>query len=161
MTKWMPSSHAVSSQLGPGPDAADPFGGDVDDVAWRGVVEGRELHAGADIDLGEALEQLGGAALDEAGRAADEQVVAHADRVGPLGLDGERDPRVARDVRDLAAAHEVAGDDVVAVETDPDHAGLRAAVGVDGGEVREAAGGEGAADVIGDGLARAHAESLS
>ena len=61
-------------------------------MTWPGggLSNGRELHARAEVDLGELLEQLGAAALDEPGGAVHDEVVVEADLVAALGLDRER-----------------------------------------------------------------------
>src|SRR4051812_20069999 len=70
--------------VGPGADAGDAVGRDVDDVAGGRVVHRRELDARPEVDLGEPLEQLGRAAALEAGGAADDQVVVQAHLVGTV-----------------------------------------------------------------------------
>ncbi len=93
LTKWIPTR--ISAPLSwPRADAADPFGCHVDDVTWGRVVHRRELHAGTNVDLSQALQQLRCAAFDQAGRAVNDHVVGHAHRVCALGLDREGDPRV-------------------------------------------------------------------
>src|SRR5687767_8202730 len=47
--------------LRPGPDACDPIDRDPGHVSGRRVRHRRELHVGAQIGVGESLEQLGGA----------------------------------------------------------------------------------------------------
>lgn len=77
----------------------------MDHVTCRWIIHRWELHTGADIDLSKALEQLRGAALDQAGNAIDDQLVGHAHGVGALAFDRESHSRVAGDVGHLLTAH--------------------------------------------------------
>ena len=59
----------------PGSLAGDAVDRDVEDVAGRGVVHRRILGGGADVAVGQALKQLGGAAVGDAGRPVDHEVL--------------------------------------------------------------------------------------
>ena len=88
--------------------------------------------------MGEALQELGSAARLDAGRAVDDQVLLEPRRVHRGPLDREDDPPVAANVAKLLlVASQVARDEFVAVETNPDAGHLRRAVGVESDEVGE------------------------
>jgi hypothetical protein len=79
--------------------------------------------------VGEALEQGRGAACLKPRGAADHEVLAQADRVDGVAFDRQRNARIGGDVAQLVLALiEVAGDDLVSVEADPDARDARAAV---------------------------------
>src|SRR5690606_10195263 len=76
-----------SGSGGPGADAGDLVDVDADDVAGGRVVHGREPDVGAEVRVGESLQQCGGAAGGETGPAVDDHVVVETDGVAALGLD--------------------------------------------------------------------------
>ena len=110
------------------------------DEPGRRVGHGRELHAWAQVHLGEALEELRRPTLGDAGGAVDDEVLVEPHGVALVSLDGERDPRVTPDVADLLVLVQVGAHDLVAVEAHPHQAHLGAAVRPQGHEVAEAAG---------------------
>ena len=90
--------------------------------------------------MGEPLQELSGAALLEARGAAHDQVFAQAHRVEGVRLHRQRHARIGGDVAELdLGGVEMAGDDLLAVEPDPDDGDPRAAVGGQRHEVRELA----------------------
>src|SRR5262249_26568332 len=74
--------------------------------------------------------------LGDVGGAVDDQVLVQAHCVALAGFDGQRDAAVGADIAHLAVLGKVACHDLIAVETDPDDAHLRAAVAVQGHQVR-------------------------
>jgi hypothetical protein len=56
------------------------------------------------------------------------------------GLKGQNDPRITLDVLQLPVVTHVSADDCITVQPDPDDGDLRAAVRVDGAQMRERAG---------------------
>jgi hypothetical protein len=82
---------------------------------------------------------------------ADTEVVGHTHRIGSVHFDGQCHARIALDVSDLAATHQVTNPDVVTFQTNPHRAYLRTAVRVDGGDMCESARGKGLTDFIGEG----------
>jgi FO synthase len=80
---------AVAAPLPAGPRAvpADAVDRDVHDDAGRRIRHRRELRSGADVDLCEAPEELGRAAVREARAAVHDRVVLHADGVTARQLD--------------------------------------------------------------------------
>ena len=87
--------------------------------------------------MGQALEELGRAALLDPSATPDHEVLLEAAGVEPEPLDRQADPAVPLEVAHLERAEEVGGDDVLAVETGPDHGHLGAAVGVERDQVDE------------------------
>ena len=87
----------------------------------------------------ESLEQLRGAALGEAGGSVDDEVLAQAPLVDPIAEHGERDPRIAPDVRELALVGEGADDDLAVLESDPGRADVRPTFAVERHDVATAA----------------------
>ena len=92
----------------------------------------REDCVGSQVDVREVLKQRTGSALQHAGTAVDNQVLAQAPLVERRGLDGEDHPRVALDIANLQSVLHVRGHDFRPIESDPDTANLGAAVGVEG-----------------------------
>ena len=90
--------------------------------------------------MGEPLQELRRAALLDRRAAVDDQVLAEPERVGLRSLDRDRHARVPADVAQLLLLAQVRGDDVVAVEADPDDRDLRAPVRIDRDEVGEPVG---------------------
>ena len=129
-----------SAAVRPGPLPGDAVDRDPRDETGRRVGHGREDRAGADVHLGQPMEQLRGAALADARPAVEDGVVPHADLVRPWRFERERHGRVTADVADLSVLEQVARDDLVSLEPDPDDRHLRAAVGVQRHEMRERAG---------------------
>src|SRR5436305_10800664 len=77
----------------PWPDAAEPLRRDAQHVAGRRVVHRRELHVRPEVDVSEALQQFGSAALLNASAAVNHEVFAQADRVEAVGHDREAHAR--------------------------------------------------------------------
>ena len=88
----------------------------------------------------ESLEELRGAAIGEAGGPVDDEVLAQAPLVDPIAEHGERDPRIATDVPELALVGEGADDDLAILETDPGRADVGPAVAVERHERRDGRG---------------------
>ena len=101
---------------------------------------GGKSTSGPTYTLRQPLQQLRRASLRDPGTAVEDDVVPHAELVGARCLQRERDGGVALHVADLAMPGEVARDDLVPLDADPDNRHLRAAVGVHRHEVRERAG---------------------
>src|SRR6266536_3081656 len=80
------------------------------------------------------------ASLGDARSAVDDEVFGQAHGVALAGFDGERDTAVVADVAHLAVLGKVACHDLIAVEANPDDAHLRAAVGVQGHQMRQGRG---------------------
>ena len=80
----------------------------------------------------EYLEFYGGPGVQHRVRVEEDPVLAG-------GVEGQDDTRVALDVAKLPVVTHVPADHVVARQANPDHAHLRAAVGVDRGQVRQRA----------------------
>jgi hypothetical protein len=121
----------------PGAHAADPLDGDVGDEPGRRIVHRRKFHVRPEIGAGETLEQLGGAALGDAGAAVDHQVLRQAHLVVRAGFDRQRHPWVAADVAELPVLGQVARDELVAVEPDPHDRYLRTSVRFERDQVGE------------------------
>ena len=78
----------------------------------------------------QALQELGRAALLDPSAPVDDQVLLEPGRLHDGSLQGQRDARIAFHVPQLLLRVQVPGDDLVAVEADPDARDLRCAVGV-------------------------------
>ncbi len=85
------------------------------DVAPRRVVHWREGHIGTKVGASKVLKQFRRAALGDASMAMHDDVLVEADLVACAGLNGQRDPRVAANVSDLAVLRQVGGDDLIAI----------------------------------------------
>jgi hypothetical protein len=92
----------------------------VHDPSGRWTGHRRELRIGGDVDPGEILEQLGGAAFGDARVAVYDEVFGQADRVMAVRFPGDGDAGVAGDVLELVVVVEVATDDLVPDEAGPD-----------------------------------------
>jgi hypothetical protein len=123
----------------PRTDSGDPFDRVPDDVPRPR--RGRELGLGRHVDLRQPVEQVprvlagldGGAGMQHGVRIQkDTRLVRRVER--------QHRARVALDVAHLLGPAHVAADDLVTVQPDPDHGHLRAAVGVDRGQVRQRTG---------------------
>jgi hypothetical protein len=108
--------------------------------------------------VSEVLQKLGSSSLGDAGSAVDDQVFIQAHCVARAGFDGQRDTTVVADIAHLAVLGQVASHDLIAVETDPDDAHLRAAVRVQGHQVRQGRGFQHSPGTIGQ---RGHAVTLA
>src|SRR6266568_3968908 len=134
---WAALVAMPSDPVSPGARACHPVHADAGDVSgWR-VVHRREADAGAEVAVGEFLEQLGSAAFGDARSAVNDQVLVQAHGVAYLGFDREHHPAVVTDIAHLTVLEKMSGHDLIAVETDPDHGHLRAAVGVQGHKVSQ------------------------
>jgi len=120
----------------PRPDAAEALCRDPCDVSGRGIGKCREHNVGPEIGVGEALEDLGGAALAHAGGAVHDEVFEQP----PLVRDGrrnrERDARVAAEIPQLPLVREGGKDDLVTIEPDPGGRDLRPSIFVERDHVR-------------------------
>jgi hypothetical protein len=84
------------------------------------------------------LEQLRRPALLDRRRAVDDEVLEQAGRADRAALERERDARVAADVLELALVRvQVRGEQVVAVDRDPDQRDLGSAARADRREMAE------------------------
>src|SRR5579875_1996147 len=119
---------------GPGPDAADAIDSVAHDVAGPSLA--RKLRVWRHVHLGQTVEQIPGliARLHASG-GAEHRVGVQQRAMVPRRIEGEHDARVALDVLELAVVAHVSADDLGPVEADPDHGDLRAAIGIDRGEV--------------------------
>jgi hypothetical protein len=125
----------------PRPDAAEALGRDSQHDARGRIVHRRELHAGTEVDVGKPLEQLRCAAFLHSRAAVNDQVLPKPGRMDRSPLDRQHDPRVAGHVAQLLLGRaQVAGDDLGALQSDPDAAHLWTAVAVDRREVTECIG---------------------
>jgi len=82
-------------------------------------------------------EQLRRSAFFHSPAAVHHEVLAEADPVERWRLDRHAHARVALDVAQLAVVREMAAHDLVAIDSDPHHAHLRAAIRIDGDQVHE------------------------
>src|SRR6185295_10829748 len=121
----------------PGTHAAEPLDGDTcDEARWR-VRHRWKDDVRPDVRVGEALQKLGRASLLDRCPAVRDEVLRKADFVERVGLHRERHARIALDVAHLLPAAEMARDDLVSFEADPDAADLRTPVRVQRDEVGE------------------------
>ena len=91
--------------------------------------------------MGEALQELWRATLLQSRRATDHEVLVQPDLVGRRGLQRERDTGIARDPSQLWLVFvEVAGNDLIAFESDPDQCDARTAIGGQRDEVSQRLG---------------------
>src|SRR5579875_1200332 len=128
-----------SAPRGPGTDAGDPLDGVAGDVA--GAPRRGELGVGGEVDLGQPIEQVPGVVARLHHRVGVQHRVGVEENARLVRrLDGKDDSGIPLDVAELQMVAHVAADQLVAVQTDPDDADLRAAVGIDGAEVGERAG---------------------
>src|SRR5262245_64706302 len=134
------SAPADSIGSGPRTDAADPLRCDPKDPARCVVLRRREHDVRPQVDVSESLQQIAGAAFLHSAGAVHDEVLPKADLVDVLALDREDDPGIALDVAQLLPRVHVAADDVLAVESDPDAAQLRTAVGVERDEMDQRVG---------------------
>src|SRR4051794_22245413 len=115
----------------PGTDAAHAADLDPQAHARRWIVHRRETHVRTQVDVGELLEQFGGAALLDRCCAVHDGVLEQSRRLDLAALERHGHARVTCNVLDLLQARvEVSGEQVVAVDPDPDAGHLRAAVGI-------------------------------
>src|SRR5450759_250473 len=134
----VPLFPANAALVEPGTTAADPGDGDVSDEAWRRVRHGREGGPRPDICLRESVQQLGSATLGDPGAPVDDEIVAHPDGVGALGLEREHHPGVTAHVLQLLLATvQVGRDQLVSLKADPYDRHLRGPVLVEGDQVRQ------------------------
>ena len=112
-------------------------------ITWPGGGSsiGGNLISGPEVDAGKPLQELRRSARLESRTTVDDEVLLEAGRLHDGALDRERDTRVAGDVAELPLREaEMPGDDLVALEPDPDAGHLRRAVPVERDQVRERAG---------------------
>ena len=124
----------------PRADAAEPLDGRAEDEPGRRVGHRRKAHVGTEVDVRQALQELGGAALLDPRAPVDDQVLLEPGRLHDRSLDRQRDARLALHVSQLLLPAEMPRDDLVAVQADPDARHLRTTVGVQRDEVRERVG---------------------
>ena len=121
----------------PWPHATDPVNGDVSNVTGRRVVHWRKLHIGAEIGASKLLKELRCTALGDASTAMDDDVLIKSNLVACAGLNGQRDAWVTANVSDLPVLGQVSGDDLVAIQADPDNRDLRPSVRLERHQVRQ------------------------
>ena len=110
-------------------------------------------HVRAEVDVREALQQLGRAALLEPGAAVDDEVLLQSRRVDSRALERERDAGIPANIAQLPlAGREVPGDELVAI--DPAQTHVTWASSVERDQVRERAGLDQLAGAIGQHLAQ-------
>jgi hypothetical protein len=127
----------------PGAYPADALGPDPHDESGRRVVHRREPHIRPQIHVRQSLEEFGCATRLDPCPTVDDQILGEPVFVAASRLEREHDPGLAPHVVELLLGiAQVPGDDVLAVETDPDDRDLRRTVGVDGYEVSQMASGE-------------------
>lgn len=125
------------ASTGPWSHTTDSVGGDVSDVARRRVVRSRKLHVGTKVGASKLLEQFRRTALGDPGTAMHDDVLIESDRVACAGLDGQRDSRVAANVSDLPVLRQVGGDDLIAIQADPDNRDLRSSIWLERHQMRK------------------------
>src|SRR5262249_1783865 len=108
---------------------------DVHNSPGRRIVARRELHVGSEVDARQRLEQFWPATFRDPGCAIHDEVLLEPRPLHLNSLDGERDALVPLEAPDLLARTEVAEDDLVAVDTDPDDRHLWRTVGVQGDQM--------------------------
>src|SRR5215208_3825583 len=139
MTRRSCGTRALSrpSSGRPRADARETLDLDPKHVARRRIVHGREPRAGAEIAVGQLLEELRRTALGDSRAPVDDQVLQEPRRLDLGAFDRERDALVTPNVPQLLLVTQVPGHDLVAVEPDPDAGNLRRAVPVERDEVSE------------------------
>ena len=115
----------------------DPVNGDVSNVTRRRVVHRRKLDIGAEISASKLLKQLRSAALRDPPTAMDDDVFVEADLISCSGLNGQRDARITADVPNLPVLGQVSGNDLVAVQADPDDRDLRPSIRIERYQMRQ------------------------
>lgn len=142
----------------PGAYPADALGPDPHDESGRRVVHRREPHIRPQIYMRQSLEEFGCASLLDPCPTVDDQIMGEPVFVAASRLEREHDPGLAPHVVELLLGiAQVPGDDVLAVETDPNDRDLRRTVGVDGHEVSQMASRERRSGVF---VERDHCDSL-
>jgi len=58
----------------------------------------------------------------------DDNVLIEANLVARAGLNGQRDSRVTANVSDLPMLRQMGGDDLIAIQADPDNRDLRSSI---------------------------------
>src|ERR1700677_4548593 len=125
--RYVPADPRVAS-LSPLSYTTDPLDSDVCDEARGWVVHRWELDGGSEVDVGELLQNLGGAAFGDSCAPVDHEILDESTLVERVGLDRYGHPGVPPDVADLLALGQVRCDDLIAVDAYPDDRELRAAV---------------------------------
>ena len=116
--------------------AAEASWRDPRDEPRRWIGHAGEHHVGAEVGMRESLQELGGTALRDPGRAVHDEVLEQAPVVPRGGRHGQRDPRVPTEVPELALIGQRRDDDLVVLETDPRGGDLWTPVLVDRDDLR-------------------------
>src|SRR3989304_8098555 len=111
---------------GPRPDPVEPLDANACDVSGGRILEGREFCARTHVGYRKPLEELSAAAFLNEGKAIDNHVFGQAHGALRVGMYGDGDARGAADVLDLLVLGDVAGDDLIAVQPDPNERDLGA-----------------------------------
>ncbi len=130
---WVPPPIASAA---PWSDTAYPINRDVSDVTRRRVVHRRKLDIGAEIGASKLLKQFRGTSLRDSTAPMDDDVLIEANLVARAGLNGQCDARVTADVSNLPVLGQVRGDDLIAVQADPDDRHLRSSVWLERHQMR-------------------------
>ena len=80
------------------------------------------------------MEELRPAAVRDAGRPGDDEVLEQAGVIRTGRLDGQRNPGIARDIPELALVRDAADNDLAILEPDPGHAQVRGTIVVEGSD---------------------------
>jgi len=126
----------VIASAAPWSDTPDALNRDVSDVTRRRVVHRRKLDIGAKIGAGKVLKQFRSAPLRDSTAAMDDDVLIEANLVARAGLNGQCDARVTADVSNLPVLRQVRGDDLIAVQADPDDRDLRSSIWLERHQMR-------------------------
>jgi hypothetical protein len=121
--------------ISPGSNAAQLRRGDPGDEARRLELRRRKHRIGPHVDARQFLQQSARATLLNTSQPVNDEILAQSSLVERRGFNRQHHARVALDVTDLQPALLVCRQDVVPVESDPDTADLRTAVGIQGNEM--------------------------
>ena len=105
-------------------------------VTRRRVVHRRKLDVGAKLGASKLLKQFRSAALRDSTAPMDDDVLIEANLVARASLNGQCDARVTADVSNLPVLGQVRGDDLIAVQPDPDDRDLRSSVWLERHQMR-------------------------
>jgi len=130
---WVPP---LTASPAPWSDTTDAVNRDVSNVTRRRVVHRRKLDIGAKIDAGKLLKQFRSAPLRDSTAAMNDDVLIEANLVAGAGLNGQCDARVTANVSNLPVLRQVRGDDLIAVQADPDDRDLRSSVWLERHQMR-------------------------
>jgi hypothetical protein len=104
----------------PRPDAGNPVDRDVSDVAGTSGFRRWELNIRSEVGVGQTLQQGRCAPLSDSCRPVNDEILDQAPIVVGPCLERQSDAIVITDIVYFAAFRQMAGDDLVTVEADPD-----------------------------------------